>query len=494
MTQEFTFEIQDGKKKLIKYTGSNPNVVIPDDVDIIREGAFKENQTLISVVISEGVTEIGWRAFAGCTNLSLVEIPVTVREIGGDAFSNTPFFNNLPGDFKISGCFLLAYTGQDSKIQIPPGVSIICHNAFYGRRELTSVVLPQRIKAINSSAFKSCWNLKELGVFYQHGYNPITAMLEFNNIFINILDQESRQIGKLYLLDSGEGMLYNEFFRRLIGGSVEHLSEYDALFSLSDEIIVRKFRVAICRLQHPLELEEKFKQEYIFYLKNNVHYTMSKFIREGDIAPISHLAGFGAIPEDGINSWIDLANELSRLEILAYLLDYKHKSWGKQPVFTLEQVIDSPPGEWTTQENPDGSLNIIRYTGSQQSVTIPALIEGKKVKRIEGRIGSLKISIFFQNKELVKSIIIEDGIEIIAERAFLECGNLMSIEIPESIERIGTEAFSGCSGLGSVVIPRGVNEIGERAFENCTNLTIYAPKDSYAIEHAKKNDIKYVEI
>lgn len=88
----------------------------------------------------------------------------------------------------------------------------------------------------------------------------------------------------------------------------------------------------------------------------------------------------------------------------------------------------------------------------------------------------------------------ENGIEIIDDRAFLECRNLKSISIPNNVTKLGKEAFSGCNNLSIVIIPASVNEIGMSAFEDCTNLTIHAPKGSYAIEYAKKNGIKYVEI
>lgn len=62
MTEEFEVEICDGKKKLIKYHGSNPNVVIPDDIDIIGESVFRGNQTLTSITIPGSVTEMSLNA------------------------------------------------------------------------------------------------------------------------------------------------------------------------------------------------------------------------------------------------------------------------------------------------------------------------------------------------------------------------------------------------------------------------------------------------
>src|SRR5699024_10207220 len=59
------------------YTGSEPTVVIPDEIDgvpvtPIRRYAFSNNQTLESIVIGQNVTLIYPEAFDGCNNLKTV--------------------------------------------------------------------------------------------------------------------------------------------------------------------------------------------------------------------------------------------------------------------------------------------------------------------------------------------------------------------------------------------------------------------------------------
>lgn len=535
MTEDFIFGSNlfaghTGDKRLDKYKGNDPIVVIPGDVEIIGNSAFCLNKTLTSISIPgnvkeiesyqyyrsgpdlqgtygafagcqnlvnvdlmEGLIRLGVRAFWVCTSLTQVNIPDSVREIGSfaflgctsltsvripdnitfigeDAFFDTPFLNNLPGDLKRSGRYLFNYAGEESNVEIPQGVEVICDCAFAGNEKLTSVVLPKGIAVINPDSFKNCKNLLEYKIFYRHESGLVPDIPGFGYVFISLLDQDSRQIGKLFLLDLKKDMPYTEFLRRLMSGRVNHLSEYDALFSSSDEVIIRKSRAALCRLQFPLELEEKYKKEYINFLQNNAQFTISCLIKEGDIAFISLMAEFGLIPKDGINTLIDQANELSSREILAFLMDHKNKTWGQEPALTLDQGMDDPQTEWGTQQNLDGSLNITKYLGGQQSFIIPAAIDGKTVKRIEGSIGSLKLSIFFPKKDLVKSVIIEEGIVLIGERAFLECSNLESVEIPASVMEIGKEAFFGCSSLVSITIPEGVNVIGESVFSGCASL------------------------
>lgn len=52
-----------------------------------------------------------------------------------------------------------------------------------------------------------------------------------------------------------------------------------------------------------------------------------------------------------------------------------------------------------------------------------------------------------------------------------------------------------------VILPEGITSIGDRAFcdcssiiSNCVNLTIHAPKKSYAMRFAKRKHIPLVEI
>ena len=70
------------------YTGNGEDVVIPDGVKEIDDGAFDVDggRSLVSVVIPDGVTRIGDSAFSGCRNLTDVKIPGSVKNIGSNAF------------------------------------------------------------------------------------------------------------------------------------------------------------------------------------------------------------------------------------------------------------------------------------------------------------------------------------------------------------------------------------------------------------------------
>ena len=45
--------------------------------------------------------------------------------------------------------------------------------------------------------------------------------------------------------------------------------------------------------------------------------------------------------------------------------------------------------------------------------------------------------------------------------------------------------------MTTVTIPDSVTAIGYYAFDNCFNLTLTVPRNSYALEYAKTNNIPY---
>ena len=157
-------------------TACSKDVVIPDEITSIAEGAF-EGKGLISVTFSESVTDIGVNAFKD-NALESLDIPNSVTDIGADAFTGNAFTSHIyipnesaavdanafdstvrvaqegtDGCFEITNNALSDYSCISQEITIPDGVASIEDGAFEGKM-LTSVTFPQTLTNIKANAFK----------------------------------------------------------------------------------------------------------------------------------------------------------------------------------------------------------------------------------------------------------------------------------------------------------------------------------------------------
>jgi len=117
-------------------------VVIVNGVTTIGNRAFESCSELTSVTIPNSVISIGDLAFSGCYRLPSVTIPNNVTYIGENAFSR---------------CGL-------TSVSIPNSVLSIGYSAFGGCSSLTSVTIPNSVISIGRSAFVSCINLTSIDV------------------------------------------------------------------------------------------------------------------------------------------------------------------------------------------------------------------------------------------------------------------------------------------------------------------------------------------
>lgn len=59
---------------LVRYTGTEETVSVPDGVKEIGEEAFSENSSIKKVILPNSVEKIKYNAFFGCENLEEVEL------------------------------------------------------------------------------------------------------------------------------------------------------------------------------------------------------------------------------------------------------------------------------------------------------------------------------------------------------------------------------------------------------------------------------------
>ena len=134
---------------------------IPDGVNNVAYGAFKDCINLTSVTIPDSVTEINEYAFCGCSGLSGIVIPDSVTSTGSQVFENCTGLKEvtIPDTLTDLGYGLFRYCSGLKKITLPDTLTEIIAELFNGCSALTDITIPDTVTSIGSQAFAGCSSL-----------------------------------------------------------------------------------------------------------------------------------------------------------------------------------------------------------------------------------------------------------------------------------------------------------------------------------------------
>lgn len=171
---EYEYVDIDGGIRITKYNGNDEYLTVPAEIDgkkvlEIDNGYdadfifydFEKEVNIKEITLPEGLTKIGYAAFAHLPELKTVHIPDSVTTLGDGVFIDCPSLENvvLP-----EGLTELNYTFSQctslSEITIPESVEVL-FSTFEGCTALTRIVIPENVKDIYY-AFEDCVNLKEV--------------------------------------------------------------------------------------------------------------------------------------------------------------------------------------------------------------------------------------------------------------------------------------------------------------------------------------------
>ena len=123
-------------------------------------------ETIKSVAIGKGVTNIGYGAFEGCSNLKSVTIPNSVTTIKGHAFKNCDNLTNvtIPDSVTRIDAYVFSDCSNLKRVAIPIGVTSIASGAFRNCSSLTSITIPDSVTSIGDNAFSFCSSLTSVTI------------------------------------------------------------------------------------------------------------------------------------------------------------------------------------------------------------------------------------------------------------------------------------------------------------------------------------------
>lgn len=438
-------------QKLLDGHAAEGNIVIPDGVTAIADGAFQNNTKLTGITFPDSLKEIGNTAFSQCNGLESITIPDSVTKLGSSAFSacdhlkDVTFGNNLKEigrnafgwtpwlneqKFLIVDHNIIDGRAAEGDIVIPDGVTAIADCAFEDNVNLTGIIIPDSVTFIGSNAFRGCENLKQavlpegLTRIYNGTFSGCTALtsVRIPDSVSFIFDEafhDCKGLTRLTLPDSVTG-IYPDAFSGCTGLTSLTIPKY------ADVIMSNAFSGCT-------GLTSVIIPDQVFHIGANA------FAYCTELAEIT-------IPES-VNTIQEYAFFGTKW------LENRQK---ENPLVIVNQIL-------------------IDGTAAEGDVIIP---DGVK------KITDHAFDQYYSDAESkLTGVTIPDSVTGIETAAFSDCAALTSVRLSENLKFIPSYAFYQCSSLDHVTVPASVTEIGYKAFEGCSSLkdfTVLNPECNFS--------------
>lgn len=376
----------------------------------ICKDAFKNFSKLTSIEIPNSIVSIEDYAFYGCDNLEKVYYNGEIYE-----WCNISFVNYSSNPMCVGKSFYIKDDKNDyyelDEIIVPSTISMIGDYQFYGFKNIKKVDIHNNVLSIGKSSFEKCNSL--LNVFVpdsvlsigQYAFSGCSALANI------IIPKNVTSIGQfaLYECDALESLTIpfvgnlkdgkeNTNFGYIFGASSYSNNEMFIPSSLNEVIVTG----------------EKIIDDYAFY---NCRSLVKIVIPEG-VTTI----GFSAF------SSCSSLQELIIPTSIVYL--------GQNAFDYCDNL------KYNIYDNAN-------YLGNENNKCL-ILIKA--------------------SDENISSCTIHDDTKVIAYGAFSSCQLIREIVIPEGLTNIGNYAFYNCSSLISVEIPKSIRHIGDYSFNFCNSL------------------------
>ncbi len=415
----FAYSLNDEDEATITgYTGTDTEITIPSELQgypvvAIGSSAFKNNETIKSVVIPNGVTSIGSSAFYGCIKLGTVTFPATLTSLGNNSFQQSGI----------------------KTVSLPESLTFIGHDAFYSCTYLTTV-------KFFATSYDTEDTVLSWGDYYGENYafKNCTALttVSFSNYTKTIPPhcfQNCSALKSVTLPKSLETIQYYAFEGCSVLPSItipENVTSvgYDAFSGCTK----------LATISFPAKL--KTVGDYAF------QYSGIKTVSLPE--SLTYLGDHAFYECDYLTSVSFFAT--------GYGDEYTTLEWGEDygenyAFKNCDALTTVSFSKYTTTIPPHCFQNCTAL----RSVTLPASLESIQYYA-------------FQGCSVLPSITIPENVTLVGYYAFSGCTKLATVSFPAVLKTIGDYAFQ-YTGIKTVSIPDSLTYLGDHAFYECDSLT-----------------------
>ena len=499
-----------GNINITGYTGNAEILMIPELVDgktvtKIDTQAFM-NSSIKEIKLPNTITTIADEAFVGCYNLTTIDLPTSLMNLGTYVFSGSGLQTIiLPKNLTSipAGTFMLS---KLSTINMADNITTIGDSCFMNCSNLVSIKLSDNLKTIGDSCFMNCSNLEEFNI-------PNTCTTIKDNAFNGI------GLAKIIIPKSVVNMGANVFRGRIKYFLVENTKDYLRKFNWpydwggydeNNELTsvyydyINSVKTYNDMLYYYSYL---YSENYIIdYLGKSANITIPSSINGNSV----HLAKYAftntniksLVIEDGVSIYYRSfygCEELTSVRLPSDLKNIPERLFENCSKLTSIVIPNSVTDISDYAFRGCTSLNDITLSTSLRSLgdyvfdnctSLTSLTFPGSMKELNGDYGlstctNLKEVILergitaisnagpssFANCKNLTTIKLPNTLTTIGYNTFANCSSLVSINLPYSLTTIGTGAFEDCSSLTSVTLPNSITSIGDDAFHGCSSLT-----------------------
>lgn len=393
-----------------------------------------------SVEINDGVTSIGYNAFANCDGIYSVNIPGSVSFIPDGTFSNCKYITI----YCINGSYAHEYAQLN---KIPYKEIEGDEGGGDGGDDVQQPDLPNDINQETIVESGECgingvnimWCLDNKGTLTIYGSGSMTWYSPYDDSSYGFPDSPFTALkDDISRIDIREGVteIGMGAFRKC--SNVTEVSVPDTVVRVQDGAFSECSGLTSVHLP-----------DGVVYIGNSAFYGCINLTT-------INLASISVVKFQSF----DMCKKLSNVVIPDGVVRIEEGAfYGCQ---SLERIIIPSSVEKLGESAFSGCSNL-------KSINIPKLINSVPDN-------------LFGDCVCLMSIELPENVTKIGFRSFANCENLESIDLPNNVTTIGAQAFNGCKKLKRISIPSSVNSIGYQAFQDCISLTsISLPKDITSI-------------